>query len=167
MNLYLLRHGIAAEPGSLEYRHDSERPLTDEGERKLQHVAQALEKLEITFDVILSSPFVRAWQTASIVAESLEISKKLRRCEPLIPGGSLKQLIQELNALKPAPKDVLLVGHEPSLSHHISFLISGHADAAVTMKKGALCKLSADSLRYGRCATLEWLLTAKLMAAMG
>ncbi|MCL5021093.1 MAG: hypothetical protein M1339_05410, partial [Bacteroidetes bacterium] len=55
-------------------------------------------------------------------------------------------------------KEILLVGHEPLLAGLISVLISGRHDVSVRLKKGALCKLSADRLHFGKCATLEWLM---------
>ena len=69
MNLYILRHGIAVEHGAPGYAKDADRPLTPEGERKLGQIAEAMKALELTFDLILSSPYLRARQTAEIVAE--------------------------------------------------------------------------------------------------
>ncbi len=68
--------------------------------------------------------------------------------------------------LKPSPDDVLLVGHEPYLSDLISLLLSGESGLAIVMKKAGFCKLSIGQLCFGRCATLEWLVTPKLMALM-
>ena len=64
MNLYILRHGIAVERGTPGYAKDADRPLTLEGERKLQLIAQAMKALDLAFDLILSSPYLRARQTA-------------------------------------------------------------------------------------------------------
>ena len=166
MNLYVLRHGIAVEPGTPGYANDADRPLTPEGERKLRQIARAIEALELSFDLILSSPFLRARQTAEIVAEILEARKKLELSDSLTPGGSMKKLVELLNRLQPSPESVLLVGHEPHLSGLISLLVSGRETFAVVMKKGGLCKLSAESLKPCRCAVLEWLLTPKQMALM-
>jgi phosphohistidine phosphatase len=166
MNLYLLRHGIAVEPGTPGYAKDADRPLTPEGGRKLRHVAGAMAALELSFDLILSSPYLRARQTAEIVAEALKARKRLELSDSLAPGGSAKKLVELLNHLQPPPEHVLLVGHEPYLSGLISLLVSGDASLAVVMKKGGMCKLSIESLKPGRCATLEWLLTPKQMALM-
>jgi phosphohistidine phosphatase len=166
MKLYILRHGIAVEPGTPGYDTDAERPLTPEGERKLTQIADAMEALELSFDLILSSPYLRARQTAEIIAEALKAHKKLELSDSLTPGGSMKKLVELLNRLQPSPESVLLVGHEPYLSGLVSLLVSGKASSAVVMKKGGLCKLSADSLQHGRCAALEWLLTPKQMALM-
>lgn len=165
VNLYFLRHGIAVEPGTQGYTRDADRPLTSEGEQKLAKIAEAMDALEISFELILSSPYVRARQTAEIVAKALKLTKKVEFSEALMPAGSARKLVDLLNHLQ--PDDVLLVGHEPSMSELISLFTAGDASAIhVVMKKGGLCKLSTDSLQHGRCAALEWLLTPKQMVLM-
>jgi phosphohistidine phosphatase len=166
MNLYLLRHGLAVEPGAPDYPKDSDRPLTPKGERKLGKIAEAMESLELSFDWILSSPYVRARQTAEIVAEAFALSKKLEMTETLTPAGSTKKLIEMIRHRHPEPENVLLVGHEPFLSQLISLLVSGNNELAVTMKKGGLCMLSAEMVEHGRCASFEWLLTPKQMCLL-
>ena len=166
MNLYLLRHGIAVEQSALWIARDADRPLTPEGERKICQVAEAMKALGLSFDLILSSPYVRARQTAKIVAEAFNTSRKLEFSDTLTPGGSPKKLIEYLNRLQPPPEDVLLSSHEPFLSELISLLVSGGEDFSIVMKKGSLCKLIIGSLKHGRCSSLEWLLTSKQMALM-
>jgi phosphohistidine phosphatase len=166
MNLYVLRHGIAADPTSFGLTADADRRLTLEGERKVRQVAQAMQALELSFDLILSSPYLRARQTAEIIAEAFKASKKLEFNEALAPGGSSKKLIELLNRRQPAPESVLLSGHEPDLSELISLLLSGNEGLSITMKKGGLCKLTIQTLKHGRCASLEWLLTPKQMGLM-
>lgn len=166
MNLFLLRHGLAVEPGTHHFAKDSDRPLTSEGERKLRKTGETMEALGLTFDLILSSPYVRARQTAEIIAVALGAQKSLELSDTLAPAGSVAELIERLNEVDPAPESVLLVGHEPYLSTLISLLLSGGTTLSVTMKKGGLCKLGSESLRPGRCATLEWLLTPKQLARM-
>jgi phosphohistidine phosphatase len=166
MDLYLLRHGIAVDPVTPNYGTDADRPLTPEGERKLRQIAEAMEALKLSFDLILSSPYLRARQTAELVAQVLGERKRLEMSDSLTPGSSAKKLVELLNHLQPRPESVLLVGHEPYLSGLISLLVSGREGCAVVMKKGGLCKLSAEPLAYGRCAALEWLLTPKQMALM-
>ena len=166
MKLYLLRHGIAVEPGTAGITRDSERPLTPEGRLKLKRATAAMQAMELSFEVILSSPFVRARQTAEIVAHALQAEHRLQFAEELACGGSVRDLIRRLAAGVPAPESVLLVGHEPDLSELVSVLCTGEPRLAVAFKKGGLCRLSVEALRYGRCATLEWLLTPKQMALM-
>lgn len=156
MELYLLRHGIAAEKGTAEFARDSERPLTAEGTQKIHRIAKAMKELDLSFDLILSSPFLRAKQTAEIVAGVFGLEKALRFSSSLAVGGDPAMLVKEIKSA--SLQKVLLVGHEPYLSTLISVLISGHDGLDIVMKKGGLCKLSVDSLRLAKCATLEWLL---------
>ncbi|MGA2029871.1 MAG: phosphohistidine phosphatase SixA [Verrucomicrobiota bacterium] len=164
MNLYILRHGLAVECGTPGYKKDSDRPLTAKGKRRMWQIAEAMEAMELNFDMILSSPFLRARQTAEIVAETFELRKKLALTEALTPDGNPKLLVEQLNKLK--VKDILLVGHEPYLSQLIGLLVSGNTNMALDFKKGGLGKLEAETLRCGRCATLAWLLTPRQMMLM-
>jgi phosphohistidine phosphatase len=166
MNLFILRHGLAVEHGAPGFAKDADRPLTPKGERKLGRIADAMESLELSFDLILSSPYTRARQTAEIIADALGLRKKLELTDELTPGGSFSKLIDLVTHHK-ATENVLLVGHEPFLSELISTLAASDSSLRVTMKKGGLCKLSTDNLKPGRCATLEWLLTPKQMCLMG
>jgi phosphohistidine phosphatase len=167
MKLYILRHGTAVEHGAPGYENnDDARPLTPKGERKLWRVTEAMKAMELEFDLILSSPLPRARQTAEIVADALKAPKKLKFSDDLRPNGSLKKLIQALNALEPQPENVLLSGHEPYLSGLVSLLVSGGPGLQIELKKGGLCRLAIEELRPGRCAMLQWLLTPMQMESM-
>jgi phosphohistidine phosphatase len=166
VNLYILRHGIAIERGSPEFENDSERPLTPEGKRQLYKTSRALKKMKLDFDLVLSSSFARARQTAEIVTDELKVKRRLKFSDELQPDGSAKKLFRQLHDLKPAPGNILLVGHEPYLRRLISLLISGDENTAIDFKKGGLCKLEAEKLRAGKCAALAWLLTPKQMKLM-
>jgi phosphohistidine phosphatase len=167
MNIFLLRHGLAVELDEASFASDFDRPLTAEGERTVVRVAKAMKAMKLSFDHILSSPYVRARQTAELAAKALRAGKKLELTETLAPDGSAEELVALLQRLKPAPDNVLLAGHEPYLSDLVSLLVWGKPGAAVTMKKGGLCKLSSEKLRADRrCASLEWLLTPKQMMRM-
>jgi len=159
MELYFLRHAIAAEkrPGSLT--DDSKRPLTTEGAGKMRQIARGMRRLKLDFDVILASPYLRAKQTAEIAAAVLDARDKLQFSDHLAGHGDSIQLVAELNEHHRACKSILLVGHEPSMSELISTLLVGNRSLQLVLKKGGLCKLTVDTLRHGRCATLEWLLT--------
>jgi phosphohistidine phosphatase len=165
MNLYLLRHGIAAERGTGLYASDADRPLTSKGRRKLRRAAAAMRAMELTFDVILSSPLVRARQTAELVANAMRSRHKLELTELLAPGAGAAGLLRRLKQLK--PQNALLVGHEPDLSAFASRLLTGGDGLAITFKKGGLCRLSIEMLRAGRCASLEWLVTPAQLELMG
>ena len=166
MNLFLLRHGLAVDSSKPGFKKDADRPLPPKGKQRLWRVAEAMEEMDLEFEAIISSPFVRAAQTADIIAEAFEIRKKLSTSDHLTPNGNPKLLLEHLNQLEPAPKGVLLVGHEPYLSQLIGLLVAGNTNALIDLKKGALCKLEIENLRCGRCATLAWLLTPKQMLLM-
>ena len=164
MNIYILRHGIAVERGTKGHDKDSDRPLTAKGKRQLRKSAEAMKKMKLRFDLILSSPYERAKRTAEIVADGLKLKKRLKFSDLLKNEGEPEELVGQLAVLKPAPKDLLLVGHEPYLSRLISLLVSGSDTVAMDLKKGGLCKLEAEKLRPdGKCAQMEWLLTPKQM----
>ena len=166
MNLYVLRHGIAVEPGPPGCEKDSERPLTPKGKRQLRQIAAAMKKMDLRFDLILSSPFLRAKQTAEIIAKNFKLRKKLAFSEDLTPAGNPRLLIQQLNQFHPEPENILLVGHEPYLGKLVALLAAGNTSLEIDFKKGGLCKLEAEFLLYGRCAKLVWLLTPRQMEMM-
>jgi len=162
MDLYILRHGIAAEKDPRRYPDDRDRPLTAEGQKKTLSIARRIKNLGMTFDVILSSPLARARQTAEITVSVLGCKSKLRFSEYLAPEGSKRALVQLLRRQKQR-KRLLLVGHEPYLSELISTLLIGKTGMPLELKKGGLCKLGIQSLRLGRCATLHFLAPPKLL----
>jgi phosphohistidine phosphatase len=166
MNIFILRHGIAVERGTEGFEKDSERPLTDKGKRQLRKSAAAMKRLKLRFDLILSSPYVRARQTAEIVADELKLKKHLKLSDALKSENHPETMIGEMSRLKPKPENLLLVGHEPYLSHLISQLVSGNGDLALDFKKGGLCKLEIQKLDGASSAQLVWLLTPKLMKEM-
>ena len=166
MKLYLMRHGLAVERGTPGYDSDRERPLTPKGERRIRRVAEALQRMELSFDVILSSPLVRARQTADVLLEEVKTRRELRLTEHLAPGGNAKELVSLIQGLPGPPQDVLLVGHEPDLGHLTSLLLTGTDAMTIIFKKGGIASLTVESLRAGRCATLEWLLTSRQLELM-
>jgi phosphohistidine phosphatase len=161
MMISLLRHGIAAERGSPDYENDSERPLTAKGERRMRRIAEGMLALGLSYDLMLSSPYLRARQTADIVAQVFKTPAGVQLSDTLTPGGNPRQLIETLHSADRERQSVLLVGHEPYLSRLISTFLSGNTNLPVVMKKGGLCTLDVESLRFGRCASLVSLLTPR------
>lgn len=161
MKLYLLRHADAAEHGDSRYATDAARPLTGKGIKRTRQLANWLRRGDVEFDVIFSSPLVRARQTAEIVARSLVMEKNLRVINQLAPAASYVDLIALLELARRSADVVLLVGHEPHLSGLISLLCTGGGSLALTLKKGGLARLEVETLKAERCASLEWLLTPR------
>lgn len=164
MNLYLIRHAIAVEDSG-RYEDDSQRPLTDKGRKKMRQIAKGLRALGVEFDLILSSPYVRAAETAEIVAEVFKMKKDVQFSENLIPMGDPNQLIAEMNE-KYAADSVALVGHEPFLTALVGLLVSDNARVDLTIKKGGVCSLSTDDLHHTRKATMDWLLTPGILVGI-
>ena len=166
MNLYIIRHAIAIDEGTPEYDNDSERPLSDKGKKKMRQIAKGLRALGVDFDLILSSPYLRAKETAEILAEVSRTKANVAFSEHLIPLGDPDLLISEMNE-KYIANSVALVGHEPFLSVLIGLLVSENASLDMTLKKGGVCRLSVDDLHHTRKATLEWLITPGILVEIG
>jgi len=162
MKIYLVRHGIAYEPGEAGYEDDTQRPLTDKGRERMGKVAHVLKRLGPKPDVILSSPYLRARQTAEILAKELKYKKdRIEFSERLLPAGQPELLIGEIIE-KYNVEELVVVGHEPCLGLFISLLATGNQDLSINLKYGSMCCLSADDFRIERRAVLEWLLTPKI-----
>jgi phosphohistidine phosphatase len=154
--LYFLRHGLADWPNWTG--PDGERPLTPEGIRKMKDSARTLKRLDLAVEAILSSPLIRAKQTAEFVAERLKL--KVTVVPSLAPGFGIHQLSDVLAEYADA-QIFMLVGHEPDFSTTISKLIGG---GNVMMKKGGLARVDLDSLDplHGQ---LVWLLAPAVLTA--
>ena len=169
MNLFILRHGIASDPGKdglPKKLPDAERPLSTKGKQRLGDVTWAMQKMELDFDAVLSSPLLRARQTAQIVIEAQGAKRKIILSDHLAPEGSPKALIEQVNGLHAPVANMLMVGHEPYLSRFIALLTTGGTTAAIDLRKGGLARLEVETLKYARCATFRWLLTPKQMGLM-
>ena len=165
MMLYLVRHAIAedAPVGG----DDAARRLTPSGRRKMAAAARGLRALRVAPDVVLTSPLVRAVETARIVVEALRGAPEPRELDGLAAGVSAADT---LRALRPFGRKryVMIVGHEPNLSTRLALLLTGAADgAAIELKKGscAAVELTAFAPRGG--ATLRWLLAPRALRRVG
>jgi phosphohistidine phosphatase len=155
LQLYFLRHGIADWP-NWDRRRDDERPLTDEGVEKMRAEAKAIQRLDLQLDAILTSPLLRARQTAESVARRLGL--EVIEEPALAPGFDVERLGGVLRR-HAADGAIMLVGHEPDLSRTIGQLISG---GRVAMKKGGLARVDLDALDPPG-GELVWLLAPKTL----
>ena len=145
MYLYLIRHGIAVEPDPFaldQMANDESRSLTKVGRKKVEQVANRLAELEITFDLIITSPLVRAQQTADILIEK-QISTKLEISEDLKPMGRIESWLMGWNQRdsQSSISTIALVGHEPNLSEWAELLIFGKVYHQIILKKGGIIGL--------------------------
>ena len=155
MELYFLRPGIATAVAP-HGESDAERPLTKEGIAKMRASARGLRRLGLRLDALLSSPLVRAHQTAAIVAQ--ELGLELRLADELAPGCDPERLFALLGEYRAAER-VMVVGHEPDFSSLIGALTGG---SRVLMKKGGLGCVSIERLEQG-AGTLTWLLPPRIL----
>jgi phosphohistidine phosphatase len=162
MKLYILRHGDAVEHGDPRYK-ENERPLTPKGIQRTKLLAHALRQMEVSFDTVLSSPLIRARETAEVLARGLQLEKNVEWSDALLPSGAMDALVGQINGMHPVPGSVLLVGHEPYLSGFVSLLCTGGPGFPIEFKKGALCRLQVDALGCAKCAVLEWLIQPRLL----
>ncbi len=166
MNLYIVRHAIAANESP--EGDDSQRPLTDQGRRKMYRISKALKDLGESLDVILTSPYLRATPTARLLAKNLGVPKdRILVTDTLSPAGEVFDLVKLIGEKCQGMESIALVGHEPYLSRLIALLISGDPSLAITLKKGGVCRLAIEALQPSRCATLEWLLTPAQLVGIG
>ncbi|MBI4877446.1 MAG: phosphohistidine phosphatase SixA [Acidobacteria bacterium] len=160
MTIYLLRHGIAepARPGA----GDAGRALTDEGRKKLRAVLKLARGAGVRPKCVLSSPLVRAVQTAELAIEALGCETQAVQTAALSPAGAVEEVWNEIRAHKDA-ESVLLSGHEPQFSQLTAYLLDSPA-LAVDFKKGALVAVEVGHFGPHPRGVLRWMLAPKLAA---
>ncbi|ACB50829.1 putative Phosphohistidine phosphatase SixA [Crocosphaera subtropica ATCC 51142] len=139
--LYLIRHGIAVERNNSI--QDEVRPLTELGKEKTQKVAQRLKEVKIKFDIILTSPLLRAHQTATIL-QNAGLTDRLEEFIPLSPGGSLQLWVDWwLNShYHHDQSTIALVGHQPDLSNWAEIFLWGDTQGILVVKKAGIIGLN-------------------------
>ena len=159
LELYLIRHGVAAERGE-DYPDDSKRPLTSAGISRLRKEAKALDSLGVGFDHIITSPLVRTKQTADVFAETLKSKPAVSQSDALAPAGTPAAIIQELGKVAKKGR-IALVGHEPNIGELAARLIG--ARAPLEFKKGAICCIEFDVLPPKGTGQLRWFVTPRML----
>jgi len=159
LELYLIRHGLAAERGE-EYPDDSKRPLTSGGISRLRKEAKALEELGVGFDHIITSPLTRTRQTADVFAESLKSKPSVSQSDALAPAGTSAAVIQEL-AKHMRKGRIALVGHEPNIGELAARLIG--ARLPLEFKKGGICRIDFEVFPPKGVGQLRWFVTPRML----
>jgi phosphohistidine phosphatase len=153
MELYIIRHGIAEDSNP---EGDSQRVLTDTGKKKVKIMAEFLEK-KVQFDMLITSPYVRARQTADIFADIFGMKgDAFIKSETLLPDTPLDEVITEINST--GKKRVGVVGHNPLLSELCATLLGGNC-IGIDLKKSAVACIDFPSLVRKEGGTLKWLVT--------
>ena len=165
MQLFIVRHGIAIDREDPRCPPDPERYLTEEGVEKTKQVAKGVAALGVAGDLLLTSPYVRAAQTAEIFASALDYPKqKIRRTDLLLPGAEPSQLFRELAKEKQA-SNVFLFGHAPQLDDVIAAALGSKRHVTGLKKAGvAFVELKRLSPPIGQ---LVWLATPRLLRRAG
>jgi phosphohistidine phosphatase len=159
--LYFLRHGIAEEVRDAS-ESDSLRPLSPQGRAALESSGRVMALLELGIDAILTSPLLRAVQTAEIIASRLGVAELVER-EPLLEPGFGMHEIAEIIGARPERSRLLLVGHEPDFSRTIGRLVGS---AKVVCRKGSLLRVDLHSIDPP-AGELSWSIPPKLLRLLG
>lgn len=164
MQLYLVRHGVAIDRTDPACPADQVRPLTPKGETKTRQVARGAAELDIHPQVMLTSPLLRAVQTAEIFCEVLGFNvSRLRRTDSLLPESRPAALMGELARLK--VKGVMCFGHAPNLDAVIASAC-GRGQPFTQLKKAGIANLEMDSFEPPK-AKLRWFCNPKMLRDLG
>lgn len=165
MNLLIVRHGIAVDRGDPAYPWDDDRPLTPEGIHKFRIAARGLKEVAPKPDRILSSPLVRARQTAEILRDAVASDLDIVIEPHLEPGGDFGATAKALFTLP--DETIAIVGHEPHVSGFTAYLLSG-ADQhpSLLFKKGAAALVTFPGRLEPGAGTLQWLMQPGALRAV-
>jgi phosphohistidine phosphatase len=158
MKLLVIRHAVAEPRGAFAHsgRPDDDRPTTPEGRRRMRRVSRGLKQLVPDVQLLASSPLLRARQTLEIVAREYPAAST-HTLEELAPDHRLPAFLNWLREQR-ALEGVAIVGHEPHLSHLVSWLLAGRITSFVDLKKGGACLLHFSGEPAPAEARLLWLL---------
>ena len=162
MEVYLLRHGIADNDSPTG--RDADRPLTDEGRRKLRDVMKVVAAAGVRPDALVSSPFVRARQTAEIVREMLGCKDDLLFTEALVPDSDPQAVWQEIRTIHHRSPSILLASHEPLMSRCMAYFLKSQ-ELLVDFKKGAIVRIDFDHMGVQPRGVLKWMLVPRLASS--
>lgn len=162
VELYLVRHAIAAERGE-DWPHDDKRPLTARGVARFKESVNGLTRLDVVVDEIFTSPLVRAKQTAELLADGLPGKPSVKVLDALSPGHTPGSVLAQL-AKAARRRRIALVGHEPGLGELAAHLIG--AGRALPFKKGGVCLIDVESLTSRRAGALSWFVTPKVLRGL-
>jgi phosphohistidine phosphatase len=165
MDCVLLRHGIAVERDEWEGL-EADRPLTERGAKRVVQVAAGLNRLDVQPTHILSSPLIRAIETAKIVHRSLRVRSAIQIVDELLPDAPPDRFLSILHNLPP-DASVLCIGHEPQLGMAASVLLSGRATTSFPLKKAGACLIELSLQAKPGRGVLRWWLTPRQLREMG
>jgi phosphohistidine phosphatase len=163
MDLYLIRHADAKPLGEDNVHEDAERALTETGHAQAKAVGAAFQKLGKKINAVVTSPLLRARQTAEgVIGELDKPAPELLTCEELAPGGRRRKLSRFLR--DQGSEVIVLVGHQPDLNHYAAWLI-GSKKAQIDLEKAGVAYIRCPNGAHKRGGILTWLVTPSWMGA--
>lgn len=165
MYLVVIRHAIAVEREEFagSGRPDSDRPLTDAGRRRMRKNARGLQRIAPHPQLVATSPWLRAADTARVVAETLGV-ERIETVDVMLPDRHPRALAAWLT--ERTAETIVVVGHEPHLGAVVTWLLGGGEASRVEFKKGGACLLRIDGPVDAGAATLQWHVTPAQLRAM-
>ena len=164
LSLYLVRHAFASHADPAQWPDDAERPLTEDGARRFRAAARGLRRIVPTVDVVLSSGFARAWQTAELLHDDAGWPAP-EQCPELEAGRPASSAVPILQGR--AERSIAVVGHEPHLSRLASLFCAGSEDALdLELKKGAVALVACAFAVEPAGGRLRWALAPKILRAL-
>ena len=161
MHLYVIRHADAVPLGEQGIQHDEQRPLTPKGEAQAEALARALGRLGIHLDALLTSPLVRARQTAKRIATK---SVGAKECPSLAPGRKKRQMLERIRETK--GEAVGIVGHNPDLSELVGWFV-GDKNVGIELDKSGVACVAFDGKASKGGGVLVWMVSPEWIAAAG
>jgi phosphohistidine phosphatase len=161
VNVYLVRHAIAAARDAARWPDDAKRPLTEDGMARFRRAAAGLGRIVPEVDVVLSSGYTRAWQTAELLHEvaGWPAPEELTELEPTRPAADAARVLRGRRE-----DSIALVGHEPHLSQLASLLLTGSdRTLRIELKKGGVISIVFAGTPDTGAGSLAWSVTPKIL----
>jgi phosphohistidine phosphatase len=163
--VYLIRHAVAHKRDQERWPDDRRRPLTPEGEEEFEGAARGLARVVPTVEVLLSSPYERAWRTAEILAEQAgwPAPQTLPALEPDIPPEKVVLALETYAG----EQSIALAGHRPGLHELAVYLLTGDAGGAdMKIKKGGVVCIEFDDAPKAGAGKLRWMFTPRVLRTL-
>lgn len=166
MEIVIIRHGPAADRDPSRWPNDHKRPLSPEGTRSTRRAAKGLATLEPTVDKVITSPATRAYATAEIFREVLEVEAELETWDELLPDEPPGPVLERLQRFS-RRRGIILVGHEPALGELLGLSVTGESVPITRFSKAGAAHISFPEEPRPGAAEIGWVLTRKQLERLG
>jgi phosphohistidine phosphatase len=162
MELIILRHGDAGQRSS--QASDRIRPLTSAGKVEILEIAKALKIIGLKFDLVVTSPLKRAYDTAMIVSDIFKIGNRVQQWDELAPEGKKTEIYRKISQLR-EEYSVLIVGHQPLLGEMVNDMIHNTKSVPcnLLLKKGGVVRIRLLRKSNVPRGELRWLLSPRIL----